>query len=82
MIKQDIETIVSNNPVVTAATIDDCDVITSGWCADQLFGSDVHVRLPDEYNRPWLTGIATAYSELTNDRCRLTENSLQIIKDV
>ena len=36
---------------------EDCDVVVSGWCADQLFGSDVHLRNLDLYNRPWIDAL-------------------------
>lgn len=31
--------------------------VITGWCADQLFGSDVHRFAPTLYNEPWMDGI-------------------------
>lgn len=31
--------------------------VVTGWCADQLFGSDVHRFAPKLYNEPWMDGI-------------------------
>lgn len=36
---------------------EECDVITSGWCSDQLFGSDVHLKNLDLYNKPWIDAL-------------------------
>lgn len=35
----------------------DTDVITSGWCADQLYGSDIHLTYPAAYNMNWIDAI-------------------------
>lgn len=34
-----------------------CDVVLSGWCADQLFGSDIHLKNLDLYNKPWIDAL-------------------------
>jgi len=58
----------------------DCDVIVSGWCADQLFGSDLHVNNHDLFNVPWLDGLKETYLRnkgiLLSDRTLSTVNCL------
>lgn len=35
----------------------DDQILLTGWCADQLFGSNIFVRYPDTYNLPWIDGL-------------------------
>lgn len=38
-------------------------VIVSGWCADQLFGSNIHLRNLDLYSLPWLDALKQAFKD-------------------
>jgi hypothetical protein len=35
----------------------------TGWCADQLFGSNIHLRNLDLYNLPWIDGVKQAFTD-------------------
>lgn len=59
---------------------DDYDLITSGWCADQLFGSDIHVVVPDAYHMPWIDGVKEAYKVKLN--LPISDKSLEVIESV
>lgn len=37
--------------------------LVTGWCADQLFGSNIHIRNLDWYNLPWIEGVALAFKD-------------------
>lgn len=71
MLSMGITVVVSED--LRQALIDvDTDVITSGWCADQLFGSDIHLRYPTVYNMDWLDAIQyiwhTKYDTVLGDK--------------
>lgn len=58
----------------------DCSVILTGWCADQLFGSDVNTRDITLYNKPWVEALITyARNEY---KTNFTKKSLDIIERV
>lgn len=70
--------IIEDSKVHTSYENFDGNIVT-GWCADQLFGSDIHVRNPDYYNLPWIDGLKLAF----NDRkIKLTDESFDVINDV
>jgi len=54
-------------------------VIVSGWCADQLFGSNIHLRNLDLYNLPWLDGVRQA---MLDRNIHLSEKSFDVIEEV
>lgn len=54
-------------------------VIVTGWCADQLFGSDIHVRNPDYYNLPWIDGLKLAFKDRG---INLSDKSFDVLNDV
>lgn len=69
---------IEDNKVQSSYEIFD-GLIVTGWCADQLFGSDIHVRNPDYYNLPWIDGLKLAF----NDRgINLTDKSFDVLNDV
>lgn len=35
-------------------------LLITGWCADQLFGSNIHLRNLELYNLPWMDGLKKA----------------------
>ncbi len=41
-------------------------VILTGWCADQLFGSNIHLRNLDLYNLPWVDGVKRSLADTFN----------------
>jgi hypothetical protein len=59
---------------------EDYDILTFGWCADQMFGSDVHLRVPDAYHHPWLQGIKEAFK--LKFGLNLPDTSLDAINEV
>lgn len=71
---------VSSPVAVTLGTID-CDVVLSGWCADQLFGSDMLARDASLYHKPWLDALKATFDSDTSP-LRLTENSFDILAEV
>ena len=81
LIKQGISVKVTNDVVKNLDTME-CGVITSGWCADQLFGSDTHLRIPDAYNLPWLEGVAKLYAHRTDGRVKLSSSSIEAIEAI
>lgn len=81
LVKQGINVKVTNAIVETLDTIE-CGVITSGWCSDQLFGSDTHLRIPFAYHMPWIEGVAELYASRTNGRVKLSTASLGILESV
>ncbi len=81
LIKQGINVKVTNAIVETLDTMD-CRVITSGWCSDQLFGSDTHLFIPHAYNLPWVEGVAELYAHRTNGRAKLSASSLDVIEAI
>lgn len=73
------------NVIITTELVDDlgeedCDVVVSGWCADQLFGSDIHLKNLDLYNKPWIDALNWHISYLYG--CKLSKRSESIIADV
>lgn len=81
LVKQGISVTVTNAVVKTLDTLN-CGVITSGWCSDQLFGSDTHLRIPDAYNLPWIDGVAELYAFRTSGRVKLSAASLELLEAV
>lgn len=53
--------------------------IVNGWCADQLFGSDVHRFNPDLYHENWMTGIRQM---MLARNIHLTESSFEVLESV
>ena len=37
--------------------------LVTGWCADQLFGSNIHLRNLNWYHMPWMEGVALAFKD-------------------
>lgn len=58
--------------------LSDC-LIINGWCADQLFGSDVHRFNIELYNKPWKEGIREM---LITRGIHLNEKSLEALENV
>lgn len=54
-------------------------VILTGWCADQLFGSNIHLRNLDLYNMPWIDGLKQA---MTERNIRLSDKSYEVLEGV
>ena len=57
----------------------ECDAIVSGWCADQLFGSDVHLKNLGLYNKHWLDAIDW---HLQLNHQKLSSKSKDILADI
>lgn len=38
-------------------------LLITGWCADQLFGSNIHLRNLSLYNLPWMDGLRQAIKD-------------------
>lgn len=53
--------------------------IVTGWCADQLFGSDIHLRNVSLYNEPWIDALKIA---MTERNIHLTDKSFDVIESV
>lgn len=54
-------------------------LIVSGWCADQLFGSNIHLRNLDLYNLPWIDGMKQAF---VDRKIALSAKSFDVLADV
>ena len=54
-------------------------VIVSGWCADQLFGSNIHLRNLELYNLPWIDGLKQA---MQDRMIRLSDKSYDVLNEV
>lgn len=59
---------------------EDGSILLSGWCADQLFGSDIHLRDKSLYNVPWLEGISKHWELVT--KTKLNNKTLNIIDEI
>ena len=81
LLKQGINVKVTN-AIVENLDMMECGIITSGWCADQLFGSDTHLHIPEAYHSPWVEGISKLYSYKTDNRIKLSNASLELIEAV
>lgn len=61
----------------------DCSQIVTGWCADQLFGSNIHLHNLDLYNVPVIDGIREHYKRVYKERRtianQLSDSSLDLI---
>ena len=57
--------------------VDDGALVT-GWCADQLFGSNIHLRNLNWYHMPWMEGVALAFKERGID---VEKNELEQVKE-
>ena len=61
----------------------ECSQIVTGWCADQLFGSNIHLYDLSLYNVPFLEGLQQHFIRATKERLNvdssLTSNSLELI---
>lgn len=56
-----------------------CSAVVNGWCADQLFGSNIHGRNSDWYNMPWMDGLKLAFEDRY---IPLSNRSFEIIEAV
>lgn len=69
--------------IIDDAVISRCNeregVILSGWCADQLFGSNIHLLDLDNYNKPWLEGFESFWNQRGYS---LSNKSKQVLKEV
>lgn len=54
--------VLTNDMVETMRNID-VDCITSGWCADQLYGHDIHQQNLSLYNKPYMEGIVAIWNQ-------------------
>ncbi len=79
MKKEGIEISIVSSLTSALASVD-CELILTGWCADQLFGSDVNTQNHRLYNQPWVDSLRTF--ALQNKGIRLSNNSLEIIESV
>lgn len=52
-------------------------LLVTGWCADQLFGSNIHLRNLNLYNLPWMDGVAQA---LKDRGIRVSQKSYEVIE--
>ncbi len=41
----------------------DAGALVTGWCADQLFGSNIHLRNLNWYHMSWMEGVALAFKD-------------------
>ena len=58
-------TLLEDYNVVDSLRDTECDVVTFGWHADQLFGSDIHLKNLDLYHKPWLDALDWHINKLT-----------------
>ena len=79
MKKQGVDIVITDNVTDELQSIE-CDLILTGWCADQLFGSDVNTRDTSLYNKPWLDALQV-YA-LKQRRISLAPRSLEVVEAV
>lgn len=65
--------------LINALSEVDCGLIVNGWCADQLFGSNIHLRNLELYNKPWMDGLRQA---MKDSYINLTDHSYEILEAV
>ena len=78
LLDQKIKVIVTNNIIHDLSNVN-CDCILSGWCADQLFGSDILAADKSCYNKKWLDGLKITFDQ---SPFRLSESSFDILGEV
>ena len=49
-----------------------------GWCADQLFGSNVNLRYPDQYTTEWKDGLKYIINDFLIDALRIKLNNKEV----
>lgn len=69
------------SPVAKVLGEVECDAVLSGWCADQLFGSDVLAIDASLYHKPWIDAIKVLFDSDAST-VRLTEKSFDTLYDV
>lgn len=62
MLKQGIRIDIYNELIKELAIVP-CAYVVSGWCADQLFGSNIHLKNLALYNLPWIDGLNQAFKD-------------------
>ena len=63
MVDQKID-IQIHEPLIPHLANVDCRFVVSGWCADQLFGSNIHLKTMKLYHKPWFDSLLAAFSQL------------------
>lgn len=62
----------------------DCSQIVTGWCADQLFGSNIHLHNLNLYGVDVIDGIREHYKRVCRERLnrkqKLSDKSLELIQ--
>lgn len=59
----------------------DVDCITSGWCADQLFGSDIHLKDTSLYNLTLIDGLRGIWKK-AHPGIKLSDHSFTILEGI
>lgn len=70
-----------SKPLVDAIANVECDAVLSGWCADQLFGSDILARDASLYHKPWLDALKITFDSDFSP-VRLTEKSFDVLGEI
>lgn len=73
-------TMIQDEMVTDILREEECDVVTSGWCADQLFGSDINLQNPDLYHVPFMDGITWHIEKRL--KAKLSNKSKAILTDI
>lgn len=69
-----------SDTLVEDIEVEDGSIFLSGWCADQLFGSDIHLRDKSLYNVPWLEGISKHWEQIAHSKLNI--NALSKLEEV
>lgn len=72
--------VIVTEDLMGALRVVEADAITSGWCADQLFGSDIHLSHPGCYGMNWLDALSIIWQRSRGSM--LGVSSLSALEDI
>lgn len=78
LIDRGVRVTVTDKLVITLNELE-CSVIVNGWCADQLFGSNIHLRDLSLYNAPWVDALRSMFEQ---SRINLSARSYEYLEAV
>ena len=70
--------LIEDNQVRRQYSLFDGKIVT-GWCADQLFGSDIHLRNVSLYNQPWIDALKIA---MVDRNIYLSDKSFDVLEGI
>lgn len=78
LLKNNNVSLILSDTLVEDLKEEECTAITSGWCADQLFGSDIHLIDPSFYNKSPIEAIPAIWQKKF-PRSSISKESAEIL---